>query len=379
MRSPSSSGPGSGTARRPSSRISKMPTSPAGPKRCLTDVSTRRAWWRSPSKESTVSTRCSTARGPARSPSLVTWPTRRSGHAGRLGHAGQALDAGAHLGQAAGGLAQLGIRDGLQRVDHHQGGTVPLDGRLDRLDVGALNGQQVPGHQADARRPAPHLGQRLLGRGQHDVEPGGRQRREHLEEQGRLADAGRPEEQRDRAGDDAAAHDPVELADAGRERAGAVGRDVDQGQRRRALGFAGLRAARGAPVPDRACSTRRRPGSVRPTAARSRRRTRRGMHRRRGRANGEPWPWRHPTGGCHKTGDSCQCIGCDDAECRGGRLDPWRRRHRDHHHPSGPACRRRRHPRRRRGRVLLRRDARRERGARHRPGHLVGATGPPAD
>ena len=79
MRSPSSSGPGSGTARRPSSRISKMPTSPAGPKRCLTDVSTRRAWWRSPSKESTVSTRCSTARGPARSPSLVTWPTRRRG------------------------------------------------------------------------------------------------------------------------------------------------------------------------------------------------------------------------------------------------------------------------------------------------------------
>ena len=74
--------------------------------------------------------------------------------AARLGHAGQALDAGAHLGQAAGGLAQLGVRDGLQRVDHHQGGAVPLDGRLDRLDVGPLNGQEVPGHQPDARGPA---------------------------------------------------------------------------------------------------------------------------------------------------------------------------------------------------------------------------------
>ena len=116
-------------------------------------------------------------------------------HTGRLGHAGQALDAGAHLGQAAGGLAQLGVRDGLQRVDHHQCGAVPLDGRLDRLDVGPLNGQEVPGHQADARRPAPHLGQRLLGRGQHDVETGGRQRRQHLEEQRRLADAGGPEQQ----------------------------------------------------------------------------------------------------------------------------------------------------------------------------------------
>ncbi len=79
MRSPSMSGPGSGTARSPSSRISKMPTSPAGPKRCLTAVSTRKAWWRSPSKDSTVSTRCSTARGPAGSPSLVTCPTTNSG------------------------------------------------------------------------------------------------------------------------------------------------------------------------------------------------------------------------------------------------------------------------------------------------------------
>ncbi len=44
IRSPKRSGPGSGTARRPSSRISKMPTSPVGPNRCLTDVRTRSAW-----------------------------------------------------------------------------------------------------------------------------------------------------------------------------------------------------------------------------------------------------------------------------------------------------------------------------------------------
>ena len=53
-------------------------------------------------------------------------------------------------------------------------------------------GQEVPGHQADARRPTPDLRQRLLSRGQHDVDPGRRQRREHLEEQRRLADAGGP-------------------------------------------------------------------------------------------------------------------------------------------------------------------------------------------
>ena len=46
------------------------------PKRCLTARSMRSAWWRSPSNDSTVSTRCSSARGPARPPSLVTCPTR---------------------------------------------------------------------------------------------------------------------------------------------------------------------------------------------------------------------------------------------------------------------------------------------------------------
>ena len=35
----------------------------------------RRAWCRSPSKVSTVSTRCSRTRGPAIAPSLLTWPT----------------------------------------------------------------------------------------------------------------------------------------------------------------------------------------------------------------------------------------------------------------------------------------------------------------
>ena len=246
-----------------------MPTSPAGPKRCLTEVSTRRAWWRSPSKESTVSTRCSTARGTGQVAVLGHVADQEERGAGRLGHAGQTLDAGTHLGQAAGGLAQLGVRDRLQRVDHHQGGSVTLDGGLDRLDVGALNGQEVPRHQPDARGPATDLGQRLLGRGEHDVEAGGRQRREDLEEQRGLPDAGRSEQQGDRAGHHAAAHDPVELADPGRERVHGVGRDVGQRQRRRALGRALLGPCRSGPGPGPACSTRRRRGSARPSAARS--------------------------------------------------------------------------------------------------------------
>ena len=45
------------------------------PNRCLVARSRRRAWWRSPSNDSTVSTTCSSTRGPASAPSLVTWPT----------------------------------------------------------------------------------------------------------------------------------------------------------------------------------------------------------------------------------------------------------------------------------------------------------------
>ena len=67
---------GSGTPTRPPSVISNSPSSLVGPKRCLTARSSRSAWWRSPSNDSTVSTACSSRRGPASEPSLVTWPTR---------------------------------------------------------------------------------------------------------------------------------------------------------------------------------------------------------------------------------------------------------------------------------------------------------------
>ena len=132
----------------------------------------------------------------------------------------------------------------------------------------------------------------------------------------------------------------------------------------------------GAPAPDRACSTRRRRGSVPPSATRSPRRTRREMRLRRGRACGEPWPWRHPTGGVSQDRGSSTTDGTCD---RDGRLGPWTRDRRRGRVTIRPASARRRrgHPRRRGGRVLLRRDARPRGGAGHRPGHLVGATRPP--
>ena len=66
---------GSATETRPSPVISMRPSSSVGPKRCFSARSMRSAWCRSPSNDSTVSTTCSSVRGPASEPSLVTWPT----------------------------------------------------------------------------------------------------------------------------------------------------------------------------------------------------------------------------------------------------------------------------------------------------------------
>ena len=66
---------GSVTSTMPVSAISKQPTSSAGPKRFLVARTIRKPECRSPSKASTTSTRCSSSRGPAMAPSLVTCPT----------------------------------------------------------------------------------------------------------------------------------------------------------------------------------------------------------------------------------------------------------------------------------------------------------------
>ena len=69
-RSARNSADGSGTPSSPAPVIANRPSSSVDPKRCLTARSSRRAWWRSPSNDSTVSTRCSRPVGrPARRPS----------------------------------------------------------------------------------------------------------------------------------------------------------------------------------------------------------------------------------------------------------------------------------------------------------------------
>ena len=69
--------------------------------------------------------------GPGEISVLRHVPHQEQRDATGLCHAGQALDAGAHLGQAARRLGELGIGDRLERVDHEERRVVTLDGRLD--------------------------------------------------------------------------------------------------------------------------------------------------------------------------------------------------------------------------------------------------------
>ncbi len=79
LRSASSAALASGTASKPVSTIRKSPSSSVEPNRFLTERRTRYPEWRSPSSDSTVSTMCSSSRGPASAPSFVTCPTRNVG------------------------------------------------------------------------------------------------------------------------------------------------------------------------------------------------------------------------------------------------------------------------------------------------------------
>jgi len=63
------------TSRNPSSPMTKNPSSFAAPKRFFAARTMRKRLPKSLSKYNTVSTMCSSTRGPASVPSLVTWPT----------------------------------------------------------------------------------------------------------------------------------------------------------------------------------------------------------------------------------------------------------------------------------------------------------------
>ena len=257
--------PASGTPTSPASAISNRPSSPVGPKRCLTARSRRRAWWRSPSKASTVSTTCSSTRGPARAPSLVTWPTRTTARPRSLASRTSRWAHARTWATEPGAEPTVGVVDGLDRVDDERasGATSSSVGeRRGRGRVSATSHRPSVERRRGARPAAAPAGatprptRRARGPPATTAADLGQQRR--------LADARLAADERDRAGHEPAAEHPVELGDAGR--AGRRTRRVDLGDRRgrEAADAGALEPPTAPPAPRRGCPTRRTPGQ-RPT------------------------------------------------------------------------------------------------------------------
>ena len=179
---------GSASPTIPVSDRSKQPTSSVGPYRFLVARSMRRRECRSPSNWQTTSTRCSSVRGPATDPSLVTWPMSTTGRSRALAAWITAAGHLAHLGHAAGGALDLRGRDGLDRVEHQQVGVDVLDVPEHGAQVGLRGEQQLRVERVDPAGPQAHLRGRLLAGHVQDLAPGPRGAGGDVEQQRRLAD-----------------------------------------------------------------------------------------------------------------------------------------------------------------------------------------------
>ena len=194
-----------------------------------------RYWWlRSPSKLSTVSTICSSTRGPAMLPSLVTWPTSTTAVPRSLAKRTSSC-AEARTWLTVPGAPSIRSRmHGLDRIDDEQRRRFAV---ADRGQDVAHRGRRRQPHRRRAEpqpnRAQPHLLGRFLARHIDDAPPRCRQPRRDLEQQGRLADARIAADQHRRPGDDPAADRPVELGKAARQPVGQRRRRFEPDQRDR--------------------------------------------------------------------------------------------------------------------------------------------------
>ena len=153
----------------------------------------------------------------------------------------------------------LGVGDGLDRVDREHVGRQLVDLREDGVERGRAAEQHARVEGADALGAEADLLGRLLRADEQASCTAPGELPERLQQERALAHAGLAAEQRDTAGDEPAAEDAVELADAGRPaRRGGRGHRVDRhrhrhrthargGEGRSTPGAGGRRLDEGAP------------------------------------------------------------------------------------------------------------------------------------
>ena len=205
----------------PRSPISNTPTSSVDPYRFFVARSRRRPPVRSPSTESTTSTRCSSVLGPASVPSLVTWPDEDDRHAVAPSRAPSAAAPPRAPGRRCPAARRAPPRrpsaPSRRRAAPGRSARASSDDPPDaRLGHDADRVADRPARQARGAPPAagpgaatPRRSRRARAARRPRRAPPGRD----LEQQRRLADAGLAAEQHDGAGDQPAAQHAVQLAD----------------------------------------------------------------------------------------------------------------------------------------------------------------------
>ena len=133
--------------------------------------------------------------------------------AGALCEPDQLLGGAPHLGDRPRRRVQVVEIHGLDGIDdHHVGRRLALQARRDIADVDGSGKPHRCAGEAEPGGAHADLLQSLLARDVGDPPAAPRKRRGGLEEQGGLADAGVAREQDGRARHEAAAHNPVDLA-----------------------------------------------------------------------------------------------------------------------------------------------------------------------
>ena len=184
--------------------------------------------------------------GSGEGPVLGDMADQQGGNGRRLGHLQQLRGALADLGDRPGRGSQLGVEHGLDGVDDDNVGAQVGD-RPQHVGKRRVREQPQPRQQStESLGPQTDLLGGFLSRHQQGARPRGGHRRHGLEQERGLADTRLAANQRDRAGDDAARHDPVELRQPGRPRRRRRG--VHVGDRARGLRRERAGARPGRPV-----------------------------------------------------------------------------------------------------------------------------------
>ena len=185
---------------------------------------------------------CSSTRGPAMAPSLVTWPTSTRAKPARLGQPDQLERRGAHLADVPGALSMASSHMvWMESITTMAASALGLQrgGDVAQVDGGGEFQRRVG--EAEPAGAQAHLLDRFLAGDVEHAPAGAGERGGGLQQQGGLADARIAAEQHRRAGHQPAAEHPVELGDAG---GGARRRGGVAGERRRSRAFSPRPASR---------------------------------------------------------------------------------------------------------------------------------------